>query len=108
MATISLNIYKQDNKNEIEKTYTSNGYDLMMGTVEDFIQIIDIDKLNDKTAMIGMVLEGYSQIKPLIKDVYPGITDEEFKRVKMNELVQTMMQIGTSVVESFNVLKQGN
>ena len=33
MATITLNIYSAENKNEIEKTYTQESYDLMLGTV---------------------------------------------------------------------------
>jgi DNA replicative helicase MCM subunit Mcm2 (Cdc46/Mcm family) len=108
MAEIRLNIYKQNNKNEIEKTYIANGYDLMLGTVEDFINIIDVDKLNDQKAVIQMVINGYNQIKPLLKDVFPEITDDEFKRVKVKELALTIVQIGTAAIESFDILKQGN
>ena len=48
MSTIKLNIYKADVKNEIEKTYEVEGYDLMFGTVEDFIGVIDLEKMNDE------------------------------------------------------------
>ena len=108
MAEIRLNIYKQNNKNEVEKTYIANGYDLMLGTVEDFVNIIDVDKLHDQKAVIQMVINGYNQIKPLLKDVFPEITDDEFKRVKVKDLALTIVQIGTAAVESFNILKQGN
>jgi DNA replicative helicase MCM subunit Mcm2 (Cdc46/Mcm family) len=108
MAEIRLNIYKQNNKNEVEKTYIANGYDLMLGTVEDFVNIIDVDKLNDQKAVIQMVINGYNQIKPLLKDVFPEITDDEFKRVKVKELALTIVQIGTAAIESFDILKQGN
>ena len=64
MANITLNIYKAENKNQIEKVYTAEGYDLMLGTVEDFMQIIDVDKLNDNKAVVQMVMKGYGQIKP--------------------------------------------
>ena len=37
---LKLNIY---NKKEIVKTYTAETYDLMFGTVEDLIDLINLD-----------------------------------------------------------------
>lgn len=108
MSTISLNIYAKNNKKIVEKTYTVDGYDLMLGTVEEFVQIIDVDKLNDNAAVAGMVLKCYSKIKPLIKDIFPDITDEELDRVKVTELVQVIIDTGMSVAENFAYLKSGN
>lgn len=108
MSAISLNIYKKDDKKTIEKTYTVDGYDLMLGTVEEFVNIIDVDKLNDNTAVAGMVLKGYGKIKPLIKDIFPEITDEELNRVKVTELVQVIIDTGMSVAENFAYLNSGN
>lgn len=108
MSEITLNIYKEDNKNEVEKTYKADGYDLMLGTVEDFMAILDLDNINNNIEVAKMVVKGYSQIKPLLKDVFPGVTDEELKRVKVPELVNTIIQIGMSIVDSLKELKPGN
>lgn len=108
MGSISINIYDKNDKTKIDKTYTVEGYDLMLGTVEEFVQLIDVDKLNDNTAVAGMVLKGYGKIKPLIKDIFPGITDEELNRVKVTELVQVIIDTGMSVAENFAYLKSGN
>jgi hypothetical protein len=108
MSEIKLNIYKADKKNEVEKTYTTEGYDLMLGTVEDFMQIIDVEKMTDNKAITRMVLQGYSQLKPLVKDVFPQLTDDEYKRIKVNELIRMFIQLGTAVVESLDTLKTGN
>lgn len=108
MGEITLNIYKENNKNEIEKTYRAEGYDLMLGTVEDFMNILDLDNLNNNVEVAKMVVKGYSQIKPLLKEVFPEITDEEFKRIKVTDLVNTIVQIGISIVESLKELKPGN
>lgn len=102
MAEITLNIYGAGK--EKVKTLTTSGYDLMMGTVEDFMQIIDVDKLNDNMEVAKMVLNGFAQMKPLLKDIFPEMTDEDFKGIKIKELVRTIMQIGTSIVESLRVL----
>lgn len=105
---ISLNIYSADDKNKVEKTYTAQGYDLMLGTVEEFMRIIDIDKIGDNIEVAKMVVRGYGQIKPLLRDVFPGITDEELNRVKVNELVKTIIQIGLSIADGLKELYQGN
>lgn len=102
---IRLNIYSGK---EVVKTYTAEGYDLMMGTIEDFMDIIDIEKLNDTAAVAKMVMKGYAQIKPLMKDIFPGLTDEEFRGIKLTELVQVMAQIGAAVINNLGILKQGN
>ena len=102
---IKLNIYSGK---EVVNTYTAEGYDLMMGTIEDFMDIIDIEKLNDTGAVAKMVMKGYAQIKPLMKDIFPGLTDEEFRGIKLTELVQVMAQIGAAVINNLGILKQGN
>lgn len=108
MATIELKIYKKDSKKEIEKTYSVEGYELMLGTVEDFMNVIDIEKLGDNIEAAKMLLKCYKQLMPLLKDIFPEVTDEELKRVKVNELVETFMQLGKAIIEGFDILKKGN
>lgn len=98
---IKLNIYKGK---KIEKTHTVDGYDLMFGTVEDFVNIIDIDKLDDTKALAVMIVKGFSQLKPLFLDIFPELTEEELKRTKVLDLVDTIMQIGQAIGESFAYL----
>lgn len=108
MSTITLNIYKADNKNEIEKKYTVEGYDLMLGTVEDILNVIDVDKLNDAKAITAMVIKGYSQVKPLLMDVFEGVTSEELNRVKVKELAKVFLDLCKAVSDSLKELQQGN
>lgn len=108
MATMKLNIYSAEDKKKIEKVYTAETYDLMFGTVEDIIGIIDIDKINDNLAIAGMVVKGWSQLKPFIKDVFDGVTDDELNRVKVKELIPTFASIFRAIVDSLNLVKSGN
>lgn len=107
MATIKLDIYSEKDKTKVEKTYTADGYDLMLGTVEDFMEIIDLDKLDDNMEVAKMVVKAYGKIKPLLKDIFPELTDSEFKRVKVPDLVLTIIQLGNAVLESLNTLNKG-
>ena len=105
MANITLNIYEGGSNQKVEKTLEAEGYDLMLGTVEDFMEIIDIDKINDKNEVAKMAVKGYKQLKPLIMDIFPELQEDEYKRIKVNELVRLIVQIGTSIVESLDLIK---
>lgn len=107
MATISLKITSKEDKKKVDKICTAEGYDLMLGTVEDFMDIIDIDKLGNNIELAKMVLKGYGQLKPLIMDIFPELTDEEYRRIKVNDLIATVSQIGKSVLENLDILKSG-
>ena len=98
---IKLNIYKGK---KIEKTYTATSYDLMYGTVEDFINIIDVDKINDEIAVAGMIVKGFGQVKPLLMDVFEGLTEEELKNTKIKELVTVIIELGKGVLEDFGYM----
>ena len=101
---LKLNIYSKEDKTIIEKTYTADGYDLMLGTIDDLISVIDLDKIEDERAVAGMVLKGSSQIKPLLHDVF-GATSEELNRTKVKEILPLIIDICKSSLESFDILK---
>lgn len=105
MATIKLNIYDKNDKTKVEKTLEAEGYELMLGTVEDFMDIIDIDKLGDQKELAKMVVMSYSQLKPLIMDIFPELQNDEYRRIKVSELVRLVVQIGTAVVENLDLVK---
>lgn len=108
MGTLRLNIYSKEEKGKVEKVYTAESYDLMLGTVEDIMQLIDVDKMTDNAAVTAMVVKGYSKLKPFIKDIFDGVTDEELNRVKVKELIPTFIDIFKSIIDDLGIIKQGN
>ena len=106
MAKISLNIYDKNDKTKVAKTLETEGYMLMLGTVEDFMDIIDIDKINDTNEVAKMALKGYQQLKPLIMDIFPELTDEDYRCISVNDLIVLIMDIGASIMENFDFLKK--
>lgn len=93
---IKLDIYK---KKEIIKTYKTDTYDLMFGTVEDFANLINIDKLKTCTdaeiiKLAGKAMfSGMDIIKVLLKDVFTGLTDEELRHTKSKDIVKVLVEI---------------
>lgn len=93
---LKLNIYKGRN---IEKTYTAEEYELLFGTVEDILNVIDIDAIKTGSdeeiiKVVGnAVVKSMDIIKPLIKEVFEGITDDELKHTKVTELALVVVDI---------------
>lgn len=93
---IKLRIY---NKKDIVKTYTADTYDVMFGTVEDLISLIELDDIKtiDDIALIkiigNLVMKSFDIIKFLLKDVFDGLTDEELKNTKVSEIISVLIEI---------------
>ena len=104
---MKLNIYGKGG--EVEKTYTSNSVKLKTGVCEDLLKIIDIDKMTDKNLsnevlgveMIKIVVKSYDIIKPLILDIFDGLTEEELRNTDVKEVAEV---IKTAVVFTLNSL----
>lgn len=98
---LKINIY---NKKEITKTYTNDTYDLMFGTVEDFMDLINVDELKtgsdqEIVILVGKALpKGMGTIKALLKDVFEGMTDEELKHTKVKEITKVLVNIVKSSI----------
>lgn len=106
MSEIKLNIYDRETK-ELVKTYTTDSIELMFGTVEDILSVVDIEKLNDEKAVALMIVKAWKELKPFLKDVFPGLTDEDIKGVKINEMIPTFMDIFKGISETMGVLSSG-
>lgn len=110
MAILNLNIYRADNKNQIEKTYTAEGYDLMFGTLQDVIAVFDIDKIRDgnETELAKMAVRSFDLIAPILRDVFPDVTPEELRRTKTKELVPLFVAIAKDALGAISSVKKGN
>lgn len=98
---LKLNIY---NKNEIEKTYMSDTYDIKYGTIEDILDVVDLDKINNANELGKMVIRILPLVKPLLKDIFEELTDEELRRTKVRELIPLFSEIFKySFDELFNI-----
>lgn len=94
---LTLNIY---DAGKVAKTYTANEFDLMFGTVEDIIALVDLDAFSDgatDAALIAaaakIVVKGFDHVKDLLKEVFVGVTDEELRKCKTLEVARTLVQI---------------
>ena len=84
-----LNIY---NKKQIVKTYTAETFDLSYGTIEDLIAVVDFDKLDNTLELGKMVVKLLPQIKPLLCEIFDGLTEEEIRHAHVKEIIPVFVQ----------------
>lgn len=108
MPTLKLNIYSADNTNEIEKTYTAESFDLMFGVAEDFLQIIGIDTLKTRQEIATTIVRALNSLKPMLKDVFAGVTDDELRRTKVKELLPLYVEIFDYILSDMEDLMPKN
>lgn len=110
---LTLNIYKKENSREVEKTYKADTIELMYGTVEDLICSIDFDKFANVSSTnnfeLGkMVISLLPQIRPILKDIFGGLTDDEIKRTKVKELIPVFVEAFKFALGEIEALDGGN
>lgn len=97
---MKLNVYK--NQKEIEKTYEIDTYDLMYGTVEDILGIFDeIDDLSDNMKLFSVIQKNRTKLNDFILDIFPDMTEEDLRRIKLKELVPLFIELFNYVKDSF-------
>ena len=105
MADLKLNIY---NGKSIEKTYVAEEIDIMFGTVEDLLDVINFDNLKDENEVVKVVIATLKNLKPFLKQIFDGLTEEEIKRTKVKELVPLFVKIVTYSIEELKSLMVKN
>lgn len=93
---LKLNIYNK--KREIEKTYVTNDYEVMYGTVEDLLDCLDLEALTNRDDRDGVIAAATSLMRaradvvnPLLMDIFPGLTEEELRHTKVRELLDVIV-----------------
>ena len=108
---MKLNIYE---KKKVVKTYETDAYDLMFGTVEDIADALKLDELQTGADVEIIVMAGNliktskETVKELLKDIFDGLTDEEIKKTKINEIVGCLVDVVKFTVSQLNIGKSKN
>ena len=84
--TLELNIY---NGAKIAKTYTTDTIDCSFGVVEDVLNALNFEsiKTGNKFEIAAMVVNCMDQLKPFLKEIFAGVTDEELRKAKMSNII---------------------
>lgn len=84
---LTLKIYEGK---EVKKTYTAETVDFSFGVVEDILDALDFEnmKTGDKTELAAIIIKCSKQLKPFLKDIFPGVTDDEIRNTRIQNLIE--------------------
>ena len=98
---MKLNIYSGKN---IVKTYECGNFDLTYGVIEDVIEIIDGKDLENKSDLINVAIVSFHLLRPLLKEVFDGLTDDELRTVKIRELIVVIVELIKASVANLKMI----
>lgn len=100
---MKLNTYK--NQKEIEKTFEVKEYDIMYGTIQDVLEVLDegIPNLEDEEGLFKLIASNRSKLEALLLDIFSpvGMTAEDLRKIKLKELIPLFIALFNYVQESF-------
>ena len=97
-----LNIYKTKMCREVEKTVTTNEFELSLGVCEDVLDIINIDMFeggleglsNEELfeLAIPIIKNGFPFFKDLLSEIFE-VSPDEIRRTKISEIAHVIVAI---------------
>lgn len=98
-----LKIYDDSGKNVV-KSYESKTYDLMFGTVMKLMELLKVEDMDDQIEMLKTIYGAWEEIKTVLAGVFPEATDDDWKHVRVKELLPLIMKIAKfSVTEVLTI-----
>lgn len=71
----------------VVKEYRAETIDLSFGIVEDVLDALDFENMGSQAEIAGMIIKASKQLRPLLKDVFDGVTDDEIRHTRIQNLV---------------------
>ena len=103
-----LKIYDDSGKNVV-KSYESKTYDLMFGTVMKLMELLKIEDMDNQLEMLKTIYGAWEEIKTVLAGVFPEATDDDWKHVRVKELLPMILEIAKfSVTEMFTIPTEKN
>lgn len=98
----SINVY--DNENNVVKTCTAIDCDLRFGSVRKIMALLDLDDINDTTALLRTIYGAWDQATKVLSQCFPDMEDEDWDNVLISELVPVVVGIAkASVAKIFEI-----
>lgn len=104
MEELKLTTYKREKgKKVVDKVFTSNTIDISFGVAEDIADALDkITNKSDDKEILNTVVKNIKNVKPLMLDVFDGLTEEQLNTASSKEVVSNVIKIITFSISQFN------
>lgn len=103
MEKTTLHIYDKTGKNVI-KTYEAEAYDLPFGTIKSLMEILKIEDMKDQAQLLRVIVEAWDEVINTLESVFPECTAEEWKTVKVKELLKVIISIAKTAISDIFII----
>lgn len=87
----SINVY--DKNGSITKSVKARDYEIDLGPI---IALMDVINITDESSTVGVlkaVKTAWDELTDVLSDIFPGMEKEDWKRVKLKELIPAVAGI---------------
>ena len=77
----------------IIKTYRADTVNCSFGVIEDIIDTLNFEKMSNNIEIATVVVKCSKQLKPFLKDVFEGVTDEELRDARIQDIIAVFKEI---------------
>lgn len=98
MQTLIIKVY--DENNNVVKKCEAKDIDIKFGTIRSLMKLLKIDDIDDTASLLRMVYETWEELTRILSQCFPDMTDKDWDNVKLNELIQTLIDVFKSSFSS--------
>ena len=103
---MKLDIYEGK---KIVKTYETDTYSLMFGTVEDVADAIKLDDMKTGTdaeimrMALSLVMTSKDTVKHLMLDIFDGLTAEELRNTRVADQAAVLVEVALFTIRQIEI-----
>ena len=89
---MKLRIYDEKGKNVVREVEAEE-YDITFGVVIELMELLKIDDNMNSIQVIAAAAKTWDELTGILDNIFPNVTREEWKTVKLKELIPLIMWI---------------
>jgi hypothetical protein len=93
MEKEKLTLQVKDKKGEVIKVVEANTFDIYFGTIDSLMQLLDINEDTSSFDLLKKISTAWGEVTSLLGEIFPDMTDEDWKFVRINDLVPIVLQV---------------
>lgn len=102
MENITLHIYDKTGKNVV-KMYEAEPYELEFGTIRALMELLKIEDMTNQAELLKTLAGAWDEVINVLESVFPECTAEEWKTVKVKEVLKVVIAIAKSAISDIFV-----
>lgn len=91
MGNLMLEV--KDKSGNVIKTVEAQTFDIYFGTINSLMELLDIDEDTTSFELLKKISTAWGEVTSLLGEIFPGMTKEDWKFVRINDLVPIVLQV---------------